>query len=63
MFEKSLCLNKSLKAGHIIAFDDLDAKKPSGYGIDARFFHAVIGKKILCDAQQWQFLTKDMIGD
>ena len=33
MFGKSLCVNKDLPEGHTISFEDLEAKKPHGYGI------------------------------
>ena len=61
IFEKSLAVNKPLKEGHIITFEDLEAKKPKGYGIDASEFHQVIGKKLKSGLQQWDFLnTKDL---
>ena len=44
IFQKSLAVNKDLDAGHIISFDDLEAKKPAGFGIDAKDFKRVIGK-------------------
>ena len=44
IFQKSLAVNKDLDAGHRICFDDLEAKKPAGYGIDAKEFKIVIGK-------------------
>ena len=43
IFQKSLAVNKDLEAGHIITIDDLESKKPAGYGINAGDF-----KKILC---------------
>lgn len=46
IFQKSLAVNKNLDEGHMISFDDLEAKKPAGYGIDAREFKMVIGKKL-----------------
>jgi N-acetylneuraminate synthase len=61
IFEKSLCVNKALQKGHIISFDDLEAKKPSGFGLDAKFFREVIGKKIVKNVEQWTFLTADVI--
>ncbi len=61
IFEKSLAVNKDLKTGHTITFDDLEAKKPKGYGIDAIRFQEVIGKKLTKDLKQWDFLNeKDM---
>ncbi|GGF08397.1 N-acetylneuraminate synthase family protein [Flavobacterium limi] len=57
IFEKSLAVNKKLPAGHILTFDDLEAKKPKGYGIPAVDFEKVIGKKIKLEKEQWDFLN------
>jgi N,N'-diacetyllegionaminate synthase len=46
IFEKSLALNKNLAKGHVITFDDLESKKPKGYGISATDFEKVIGRKL-----------------
>ncbi|RXP52579.1 N-acetylneuraminate synthase [Lutibacter sp. HS1-25] len=59
IFEKSLAVNKDLKAGHILTFDDLETKKPKGYGIDAAKFESVIGKKLCNNLKQWDFLNED----
>ncbi|SDH03389.1 N-acetylneuraminate synthase family protein [Psychroflexus sediminis] len=59
IFEKSLAVNKALKKGHVLTFDDLEAKKPKGYGIDASQFKSVIGKKLKIDKQEWDFLNKE----
>ncbi|WP_395064906.1 N-acetylneuraminate synthase family protein [Flavobacterium sp.] len=59
IFEKSLAINKTLSKGHIITFEDLEAKKPKGYGIDASQFNTVIGKKLIFDKNQWDFLNED----
>jgi N,N'-diacetyllegionaminate synthase len=61
IFEKSLAVNKELKIGDIIAFDDLEAKKPFGYGISAKEYNNVIGKKINKNMKKWDFLNKDDI--
>lgn len=58
IFEKSLAVNKSLKAGHVITFEDLETKKPKGYGIDATRFEQVIGLTLKKDLNQWDFLTE-----
>jgi len=58
IFEKSLALNKTLPKGHVLTFDDLEAKKPKGYGIDAAKFNDVIGKKLTFDKNQWDFLNE-----
>lgn len=58
IFEKSLALNKTLPKGHIITFDDLETKKPKGYGIDASKYRDVIGKKLIFDKKQWDFINE-----
>jgi len=59
IFEKSLAINKDLLEGHIIKYEDLEAKKPKGFGMDASKFQAVIGKRINSSMKQWDFLTKE----
>lgn len=61
IFEKSLAVNKSLPKGHIVTFEDLEAKKPKGYGIDASKFRDIIGKKLIFDKNQWDFLNEEDI--
>ena len=61
IFEKSLAVNKDLKAGAVITFDDLEAKKPKGHGMDASQYQSVIGKKVSIDLKQWDFLTLDSL--
>lgn len=64
MFEKSLSVNKNLKAGHRLSFEDLEAKKPKGYGLDALLYQDIIGKKIKSDLKKWDFLQeKDIQND
>lgn len=57
IFEKSLAVNKNLQSGHILALDDLEAKKPKGFGIDADQFNDLIGKKLKRPLKQWDFLN------
>tara|TARA_R100000935_G_scaffold58846_1_gene98510 strand:+ start:2629 stop:3621 length:993 start_codon:yes stop_codon:yes gene_type:complete len=61
IFEKSLAVNKNLPSGHIIKYEDLEAKKPKGHGIDASRFQEVIGRKIYKPMVQWDFLNKKNI--
>jgi N,N'-diacetyllegionaminate synthase len=58
IFEKSLAVNKDLPKNHILTFEDLESKKPKGYGIDARRFQEVIGKRVNKDLKQWDFLNE-----
>ena len=59
IFEKSLAVNRDLPEGHTLDFDDLEAKKPRGYGILASEYQSVIGKKIKNSLKKWDFLKED----
>ena len=61
IFEKSLAVNKTLKKGHIITYDDLEAKKPKGYGIEASDYKRTIGSALKSDKSAYDFLTEDDI--
>ncbi len=61
IFEKSLSVNKNLSVGHILTFEDLEAKKPKGLGIEAHKFKGVLGKRINKELKQWDFLREDDI--
>lgn len=59
IFEKSLAVNKDLPKNHILTFDDLESKKPKGYGIDASRFKEIIGKTLNKDLKKWNFLNEN----
>jgi N,N'-diacetyllegionaminate synthase len=59
MFEKSLAVNKDLKAGHVLCLDDLETKKPRGFGLDASKYSEVIGCSLKRDLNKWDFLKND----
>jgi N-acetylneuraminate synthase len=59
IFGKSLAINKDLPKDHVLCFEDLEAKKPKGIGIDAVFFPTVIGRKLRHSMAQWNFLNED----
>lgn len=56
IFEKSLAVNKTLLKGHILTFNDLEAKKPSSEGIKASEYKDVIGKMLTKNIDAWSFL-------
>jgi N,N'-diacetyllegionaminate synthase len=58
IFEKSLAVNQDLPKHHILTFNDLESKKPKGFGIDASRFQEVIGKRLNKDLKQWDFLNE-----
>jgi len=57
IFEKSLAVNKNLSKGHILSFNDLETKKPKGFGILASEYEEVIGKELKSDLYKWDFLN------
>jgi len=59
IFEKTLAVNKNLPKGHVLSFEDLEAKKPAKMGMAASAFKNVVGKKLSKDKQQWDFLKKE----
>jgi N-acetylneuraminate synthase len=61
IFEKSLAVNIDLKAGHVLRFEDLEAKKPKGFGMEATSFEEVIGRRLNRDLKQWEFLNLEAI--
>lgn len=63
IFEKSLCVNKNLPKNHEITFQDLEAKKPKGFGIDAYDYKKIIGKKLNKDMTQWDFINREDLYD
>ena len=63
IFEKSLAINRDLKEGDVISFDDLEAKKPKGYGTDASKYENIIGKRVNKDMNKWDFLNQGDIDE
>jgi len=61
IFEKSLSLNRDMKAGEIIRFSDLETKKPSQKGILAGEYSNLLGKKLKINKQQWSFINYEDI--
>ena len=59
IFEKSLAINKDLPRGHVITFDDLESKKPKGFGIAAQNFKEVVGRKLKSNKSKWDFLNEE----
>ena len=59
IFEKTIAVNKDLPKGHVLAFDDLEAKKPAKQGIAANDFQEIIGKELNRSLTQWDFLRSE----
>lgn len=56
IFEKSLAVNQDLPAGHVLTFEDLEAKKPAGEGLPAQQFRSIIGRKLAVKKAKFSFL-------
>lgn len=61
MFGKSLCVNRPLAKGVAIEKEFLESKKPAGFGVPARDYTNVIGKRLNRELDKWDFLTYDDI--
>lgn len=59
IFEKSLAVNRDCKAGEVLTFDMLEAKKPKDRGIPAHLFKTIIGRQLKKDKKAWDFLRED----
>jgi len=57
IFEKSLSINKDMKSGEVITKDDLEAKKPRGFGISASDYLKIIGMKVKNDITKYSFIN------
>jgi N-acetylneuraminate synthase len=56
-FGRTLAVNRDLPAGHTIAFDELEGKKPAGQGVPAADYAGVLGRMLVRPKKQWDFLT------
>lgn len=59
IFEKSLAVNKDLPKDHTLTFEDLEAKKPKGYGILASEYNRVIGRQLKTNMNKWDFINNE----
>ena len=57
IFEKSLSINKDMKSGEVITKDDLEAKKPRGFGISASDYLKIIGMKVKNNIEKYSFIN------
>lgn len=60
IFEKSLAARHDLKEGHVIKLDDLESKKPRGYGIPAKNFRDVVGLKLNFSVKKNDFIERKL---
>lgn len=61
IFEKSLSVNRNVKAGETIEENMLETKKPKNCGIPASEYKAIVGRKFSRDLDKWNFIKKSDI--
>jgi N-acetylneuraminate synthase len=57
-FGRTIAVNRDLPAGHILAFDDLEGKKPAGLGLPTGAVSEVLGRRLLHAKAKWDFLSE-----
>jgi N,N'-diacetyllegionaminate synthase len=62
-FGKTLAVNKSLKKGEVITFNDLESKKPANQGIPAADYMNIVGKSLNKSLKKWDFLTREDVSE
>jgi N-acetylneuraminate synthase len=58
IFGKTLSVNKTLYPGDVITFELLESKKPHGFGVPAKNYKSIIGKKVNKKLYKWDFITE-----
>lgn len=61
IFGKSLAVSRDLPKDHVISFDDLESKKPAGFGIPPSRFREIVGMKLIRPKHKYEFLTMEDI--
>jgi len=59
MFGKTLAVNRLVRAGETVRFEDLEGKKPANAGISVAELDRVVGAKLIRDKQPWDFLQQE----
>ena len=57
IFTKSLAINKDMFKGEILKIEDLETKKPNGYGLKPSEYKLIIGKKVNSTLKKGQFIN------
>ena len=58
IFKKSLAVNRDMVPGDRICFDDLESKRPVGYGMSTHSYKAVLGRTVQHRLKKWSFLNE-----
>jgi len=58
-FGKALAVNRSMLAGEIVQFEDLEGKKPANAGLPVAHLDAIIGRSLARDKTRGEFLQQE----
>lgn len=59
MFGRALAVNRDMKAGTVVNFEDLEGKKPSDKGISVTRLSSVLGRRLVGDRCRGDFLLEE----
>ncbi len=62
LFRQSVTVTRNLKAGHVLASEDLRTRKP-GIGIPAQRIESLLGRKLAIDVKSGHFLAESDVSD
>lgn len=60
-FGKSLVFKNALSVGHVLTVDDLETRKPAGFGIHPSDYEFLVGQRLAVDVEQGDFVTKTVL--
>lgn len=58
-FGRTLAVNRDLPEGHVLGFEDIEAKKPAGHGLPAKNLDSIVGRRLARAKARWDFLRED----
>ena len=59
IFGKAIAINRDMRAGEILRFEDLESKKPADGGLSVAKIRQVLGRSLRRDKKRWDFLTNN----
>jgi N-acetylneuraminate synthase len=57
-FGRTIAVNRDLPSGHVLAFEDLEGKKPAGLGLPTSALPQVLGRRLRRAKTKWDFLNE-----
>lgn len=59
MFGRTIAVSRDLPEGHVLTFEDLEARKPAGQGLAVDRFATIIGRRLKSAKRPYDFLKED----